>query len=100
MAKTIVLHSISSPVACHLQQQGYKVLDYQQAPPPGHHVDALLFASYRPDSAMFTHSECADITVGICHRSPLGEPLRLNITGQNPKQVLSLLESHLGRHEW
>ena len=100
MAKTIVLNSTSSPVAYHLRQQGYEVLDYQQALPPGRRVDAILYASYRPDSVMFTHSDCADITIGTYHRDPLGNPIRLNITGQNPKQVVSLLEAHLGRHEW
>lgn len=99
MAKTIILHSQDGPVAKHLRQCGYQVLDSYQAQRQGVQAAAVLLTGYRPDTSLFSTSDCADQSIG-CDQQSANQPLTINITGHTPQQVQSVLESRLRHQEW
>lgn len=99
MSKTIILHSIDGPVASHLRQCGYEVIDIHQAQRQGIQAAAILRAGYRPDSAVLGTCDFADRTIGCIDHQDISQPLTINVTGHSPQQVQALLESHLQHQE-
>lgn len=99
MPRTVVLATPCARLADELTLHGFRVVDSAYSSHPGKAADAYLYTSYRPDTEaiLSAHPDHADISIGNYHYTTSDHPstIMLNITGQNPSQVVEMLRHKL-----
>lgn len=98
--KTIVVEPAAGRVASLLAEKGYRVVSSAGPGRDQPHVDAVLYLDHEYQATVHSSAQAIDhqlTTGGFPEDLP---PIRLNITGMDPRQAVEALEARLYHHNW